>query len=64
MAPRKKQHSSEAAKQAVWAKRQQQAGRRRVCVWLSTAAADALKAQAKEAGQTQAEVIERKLLRE
>jgi hypothetical protein len=60
MAPRKKQHGTESAKQAAWAERQQQAGKRRVCLWLSREAADELKARA--SGKTQAQVIEEMLL--
>jgi hypothetical protein len=61
MAPRKKQHGTESAKQAAWAERQQQAGKRRVCLWLSREAADELKARA-AGGRTQAAVIEGLLL--
>ncbi|MFO7593442.1 MAG: hypothetical protein R6X15_05285 [Pseudomonadota bacterium] len=62
MTPRKKQHSTEADKQKAWTERQQQAGRRRVCVWLSNTTADALKARAMAAGQTQGELLEALLL--
>lgn len=62
MTPRKKVHGTDAAKQAAWTERQQAVGRRRVCVWLSNAAATALTTRAKAAGQTQAELLEALLL--
>ena len=60
MAPRKKVHAAEADKQKAWTAKQQQAGKKRICVWITAEAADALKAKA--TGKTQAEVIENLLL--
>lgn len=62
MPPRKKQHKTEAQKQRAFAERQKEAGRKRLCVWLSEDAISALKDKAAAKGQTQGEVLERLLM--
>lgn len=58
MSPRKRVHGSDAEKQAAFAKRQQERGRRRLCLWVEEGRAEALKGLAEREGRSMAELLE------